>query len=449
MEKETKILLDLFKIEGKKGSEMLTAGQVEIFETMVYQQHKRVHIETSTQYGKSLTVALACLIISCIKQEVAAVIAPTTDKAKEIMRYYIEHLGDSPVFESELEKHTKLDRLKQEESKNRIILRGGGGIYTVGTNERNSQKSIESAMGKGCKNVILDEGCLTRDDTEATIYRMLAGKGKDAFYCKIGNPFYRDKPYSHFYESSNSSLYYKIRIDYKQAIAEGRITKEFIEEAKTKPLFDILFEVKFPPKQDIDARGYRYLLSDEAIERCKISRLPKKLSKDGIQVLGSDIGEGNNKSVHTIKQGKLLWVANRNQSKDLMSQVGIIREHLRNEGFIDKIGIGAGVMSRCEEEDLDVTGIIWGVQATDPKRFANLKAENYWGLKLFIEGNGKILWDDEWEELRQIKYKINSSGKVLMESKEDMRERGIKSPDTADSAALCFNESKRATIEII
>ena len=204
---ETKILLDLVKVEGRKGSEMLTAGQVEIFESMVYQKSKRLHIETSTQYGKSLTVALACLIISCIKKEVVAVIAPTSDKAKEIMRYYIEHLGDSIIFENQLEAHTKLDRLKQEESKSRIILRGGGGIYVVGTNERNSQKSIESAMGKGCKNVILDEGCLIRDDTEATIFRMIAGKGEGAFYCKIGNPFYRDKPYSHFYETRNSTLY--------------------------------------------------------------------------------------------------------------------------------------------------------------------------------------------------------------------------------------------------
>ena len=151
MEKATKILLDLFEIDGKKGSETLTAGQIDIFEQLVYRKMNRVQIESCTQYGKSLTVALACVIIACIQNELVSVVAPTKDKAKIIMRYFVQHLGDSVLFESLLEKNTKLDRLKQEESKNRIVLRNGGGIYAIGTDERNSAKSIEKAMGEGAK----------------------------------------------------------------------------------------------------------------------------------------------------------------------------------------------------------------------------------------------------------------------------------------------------------
>jgi len=37
-------------------------------------------------------------------------------------------------------------------------------------------------------------------------------------------------------------------------------------------------------------------------------------------------------------------------------------------------------------------------------------------------------------------YKYNSAGQLLIESKQDMRRRGVPSPDEADAVALCFSE---------
>ena len=37
-------------------------------------------------------------------------------------------------------------------------------------------------------------------------------------------------------------------------------------------------------------------------------------------------------------------------------------------------------------------------------------------------------------------YKYDSSGRLLLESKADMRKRGVPSPDEADAVALCFSE---------
>ena len=141
-----------------------------------------------------------------------------------------------------------------------------------------------------------------------------------------------------------------------------------------------------------------------------------------------------------------MWLENKNTSKDLMTQVRIIKDKIKGECYVDKIGIGAGVVSRCQELGLRVEGINWGQPATEPKRFANRKAENFWKFKRWVENNGKILWEDGWEALKQIKYKINSSGKILMEPKEYMRERGIDSPDIVDSGALTFNETTRPDI---
>jgi antitoxin component YwqK of YwqJK toxin-antitoxin module len=79
-----------------------------------------------------------------------------------------------------LEKNTKLERLKQEESKERIILRNGGGIYCISAQSSRMKKSIEAAMGEGSDDAIIDEAGLINDESEATIFRMIAGK-EDGF----------------------------------------------------------------------------------------------------------------------------------------------------------------------------------------------------------------------------------------------------------------------------
>ena len=41
-------------------------------------------------------------------------------------------------------------------------------------------------------------------------------------------------------------------------------------------------------------------------------------------------------------------------------------------------------------------------------------------------------------ELSALRYTFNSSGKMLMESKDDIRKRGLPSPDKADALMLAF-----------
>jgi hypothetical protein len=43
-------------------------------------------------------------------------------------------------------------------------------------------------------------------------------------------------------------------------------------------------------------------------------------------------------------------------------------------------------------------------------------------------------------DLTSCGYKYDSSGRLLLESKQDMRKRGMPSPDSADAMALCFSE---------
>jgi hypothetical protein len=382
---------------------------------------------------------MACVFIACIQDEVVSVVAPSNEKAKEIMRYFIQHLGDHIAFFSQLESDTKLERLKQEESKDRIILRNGGGVYTLSVNQRAFGKSIESAMGKGSRIVVMDEGGLMADHTEATVYRMIAGKGINAFYCKVGNTFYTEKPYSHFYKTSDT--YPKIWIDYKQALKEGRYTQEFIDEARGKPMFRELYECLFPPRDTLDADGYRYLFPKNMIVEAFIDELPEEM--EGGRISAVDVGRGGDETTFVHRHDKYMWLQEKNQSKDLMGHVTIVRGMIEDGSKyvnIDDTGVGGGLTDRCVEVGLKVQGIAWASQPqVDKIRFLNRKAENYWSLYEFLRDGGKLLRHDGWLELAEVKYKINSSEKIQIEPKERMKLRGLHSPNIADAGALTFN----------
>ncbi len=466
-------------------------GQKDIYRAILYREHKRIQITCCTQYGKTHTVGCACLPVTCIQHRKVIVIAPTTSKAKLIMRDYIDHIGDEPLYYEELEKNTKLDRLRMEENKERITLKGGGGIYVVSAQEGNSTKKIQAAMGEGAEIVILDEGALISDDTEATIFRMGAGQGDKFCYIKIGNPFTR----GHFYKSAHDPRYYQINIDYKQALAEGRYTQAFIDEARAKPLFDVLFENKFPSEKVIDSKGFRKLMLDHQIEECRedfgldekalkeyvTAELEKykenvkfdKLSDEekegkekqdcifqGKPHLGVDVAEGGNNNAFVLRFDNYGIIVERNTIEDLMQQVPIVSGlqtdyRIADQDIaIDDTGVGGGVTDRLEELDHQVNGVKTGGSPWD-NDYLNIRAENMFLMRdWLVNQGGKLIDDPAWSpQLNLIRYKENSSSKLQIESKEDMKKRAkeegvdVDSPDEVDALALTFSNAPVTTAD--
>ena len=435
--------LKRFQIDGKPADEQITKGQLEIFYVIIFKPKNRVQILCSTQYGKSLTVALACVVLTTVYDQVVAVIAPTNEKAKIIMRYYLEHIGDNVLFFSQLGKDTSLDRLRQEESKERIMLRGKGGIFVVSVQSGNTKKTIQAAMGFGAENVIQDESGLIPDDTEATVFRMIAGK-KDGFYCKVGNPFYRTKPYLHFWDTWHDENYYKIFIDYNQGIKEGRYNAQFIEEARHKPLFDILFECKFPDEDMMDLKGWVPLLTRQEIEIAMQGA--EDLPMLGEKAMGVDPADtGRNESSIVIRGMNVAEIRFSSSQIDLMTFAGTTiiplqeKEVKTSNAFYDKIGVGAGLVSRVQEQKWPVNAINVAEQAIDQKQFVNLRAEAFWRMRQWIKSGGKLRPNDKWYQLTEVKYKADdSSGRLRIMSKDEMRRNGIMSPDIADALMLTF-----------
>lgn len=121
---------------------------------------------------------------------------------------------------------------------------------------------------------------------------------------------------------------------------------------------------------------------------------------------------------------------------------------------VDANGLGAGVADRLAQLGLPILSInVSETQNLDP-RFRNMRTELYWKVREWLElKDKKMPWksccgnatgektcphDRLEEELAAPTYSYTSSGKILMESKDDMLRRKVPSPDIADAAALSF-----------
>jgi hypothetical protein len=108
---------------------------------------------------------------------------------------------------------------------------------------------------------------------------------------------------------------------------------------------------------------------------------------------------------------------------------------------VDVIGLGAGVYDQCAELGLPVVPHNGSERPNDPERFYNKRAEDYWHLREMAESGMLDLPeqgedDDLLAQLGSIKWKVMPGGKIIIESKEDMKKRGMPSPDRADAVMM-------------
>jgi len=424
---------------------ILKPGQSEIFKAVVTKKHKRNAIRCYTRYGKSMTVALGALVRVVLYPETWTIIAPTKEKTEIIMRQVIQHMFDHHFFYSQLEVDVALERLKRERKRDYLTFRRGGRIFTLTADARNRKRIGGSLIGEGAGNVILDESPLIPDDIFAFVLRML-GDTADNFLVEIGNAFERN----HFKRAFSDSRYNKIIVDCYRGLKEsevlpyneGKLTQEFLDEARSYPFYEQLYECKFPAANLIDERGYTLLLTEEKIKEA----MEREVEPKGNSKLGVDIGRGGDYTVFVERRDNYARMLEKNRDPDLMAQVGRVKkykEDLKIENpadiFIDDIGIGGGVTDKLREDDIPVTAVVAGAKAMDDSKFTNVKAEAFWATKLWIEAKSNALENQpEFKQLEEIRYKEDSERRLKIEPKQELRQRIGYSPDVADAFMVTF-----------
>jgi hypothetical protein len=106
---------------------------------------------------------------------------------------------------------------------------------------------------------------------------------------------------------------------------------------------------------------------------------------------------------------------------------------------VDSIGIGAGVADTLRRDF--PRGIVVDVNSSlrmsDGQNY-NLRARMWRDMREWIKNGAALPNDPELaSELSALQYEYRG-GELLLESKDDAKKRGVKSPDRADSLALTF-----------
>lgn len=200
------------------------------------------------------------------------------------------------------------------------------------------------------------------------------------------------------------------------------------------------------PKEDDDQVIPRYLC-DEALRR-KVDYI------DAPVIWGVDVAEGvgRDRTALVKRRGNALlekelkpiqtWL-----TKDPMQIAGILHDeyknHLKRERpfsiNIDTIGIGAGLFYRCKELGLPVKKVNVAESPSSKERFLRLRDELWFEAREWFEGLDVSLDKDNPKvhelisELCSPSYQINSNGKMRVETKQEMKKRGISSPDIAEA----------------
>ena len=109
---------------------------------------------------------------------------------------------------------------------------------------------------------------------------------------------------------------------------------------------------------------------------------------------------------------------------------------------VDTVGIGYYLAQYLRDHGFPITEINVGQAAREPEKYANRKAELYWNFRLRAKAGdlGGLTDDKAIAQLSSIQYSHNSHGQVVIESKENARKRGVKSPDRAEAVILAFAE---------
>ena len=172
-------------------------------------------------------------------------------------------------------------------------------------------------------------------------------------------------------------------------------------------------------------------------------------------VLGIDVARfGDDQTVFVLRRGLdcRLFPVQKFRGLDTMQVAAraaeVYHKHKPDAIFVDQGTFGAGVVDRLRQLGINVVGVDFGgkpdgdmLQNAGSIAYYNKRAE-MWGRMRDWLLNGMLPEDNELKaDLTGVEYGYvlrEGRDSLLLEKKEDMKKRGLASPDVADALALTF-----------
>lgn len=308
-----------------------------------------------------------------------------------------------------------------------------------------AEHNTEALQGFHAKNLlfVLEEASGIADSIVEVAMGALSTPGAKQLMC--GNP---TKLSGYFYDSHHSlrQRWKTFRVSSEDVpAARGHIEDIIAKYGRESNAYKIRVLGEFPTQEDETVIPLDTIL--QAVERVI------EPNEQFRPVWGLDVARfGDDRTALAKRQGNTVhekvkfW-----RGKDTMQVAGLVMDEYRlveqttpdllpAEILVDVIGLGAGVVDRLNELGLPVRGVNVAESPAAGERFMRLRDELWFKVRDWFRARQcKIIKDDElFGELAAPTYSFTSSGKILVEPKDEMKKRGLRSPDLADAFILTF-----------
>lgn len=225
---------------------------------------------------------------------------------------------------------------------------------------------------------------------------------------------------------------------------QGLVTRKWVKEkyyewGPNHPLWEARVLGEFPHQSEDSLLSLAWL---EAASR-------NTTKGKGKCTAGVDVaGPGEDETVVTIRRGCEILVHKAFSMKDSRGEVVNLLNGYKDElqaVNVDAIGIGLHFHTHLLDQGFPSVPIIAQSPSSDSEKYFNEKAEFYWGFRMRCEQGDLSGLTDETTigQLAGIRFKHNSRGQIEIESKDNARKRGVKSPDRAESIVLAFADRQK------
>lgn len=411
--------------------------QIEFLEA-VAKGYRRLGIRSSHGVGKTTAAAWAAIWYLATRYPVKIVLTSPTHS----------QLFDALFAElrSQLLKMPAFMQALFEVTSDRVVLKADptGAFLSL---KVSSKERPEAMAGIHSEHVMLiaDEA----SGIPEPVFEAAAGSmsGQTAVTILLGNPI-RATGYFHscFHPPLNETYWTKKVSCYDSP----RVSQDFIDDMKSRygedsNAFRTRCLAEFP-LADSDALLSRALVEAAMVREIEAApNTPLIISVDPARF-------GTDRTAMCLRRGPVVESIRYWQGLDLMSTAGVIVHEFETlspqdketaEIMVDSIGIGAGLCDRLIELGLPVRAVNVSESSSIMSNCNRLRDELWFRVKEWIEAkNCKIPYNEDLlTDLCSPKFGFLSNGKLKVESKDEMRRRGVRSPDLADALALGFASS--------
>lgn len=286
--------------------------------------------------------------------------------------------------------------------------------------------------------VIFDEASAISDKIWEVTEGALTDKNTQIIWCAFGNPT-RNK--GRFYDCFHKFRHlWKVRqIDSRTVeISNKTLLQEWVDTyGEDSDFVKVRVRGLFPAASD------KQYIPVDVVDTAQKVNLHKSQFSFAPTIIGVDPAwTGGDEFAIYLRQGlysKLLGTYQKNDNDFQMA--GIIasfEDDCKADGVNVDMGYGTGIVSAGLAMGRNWHLVAFG-GASIKKGFANKRSEMWGDMKKWLREGGAIEDDPVLhDELIAPEAYINSKGEIQLESKKDMKKRGVESPNRADALALTF-----------